>query len=87
MLVAKMVREIGPHAHEWKLVGVDASGEKYEQCELCGTRRCLYRPRFDAYRQDWLNYHEDWEPEAAAEMEVEEIEVPKRKPGRPRKNT
>lgn len=84
------VREIGPHEHEWTKVGVDAEGEEYQQCARCDARRNVTRPRFEAKRQDWLNYLEPWAPLATqpepVEPEPEPVpEPPKRKPGRPRK--
>lgn len=86
------VREIGPHVHEWVKVGVDAEGEEYQQCARCDARRNVTRARFEAKRQDWLNYLEPWSPEAAPIVAaapipepVEAPDPPKRKPGRPRK--
>lgn len=82
------VRSVGPHAHVWAEVGRDAQGEIYRECSECGARSCTYRARFDAQRQDWLDYREDWSaaPEPAPEPEDDDPELAKRKPGRPRKS-
>lgn len=83
--------DVGPHQHEWVVVGRDAMGEEYQQCRICDARRCVTRPRFEASRQDWLNYREDWAPATLPESEptpdpVVADEPVKRKAGRPRKN-
>lgn len=85
------VRNVGPHVHTWVEVGRDAQGEIYRECSFCGARSVAYRARFEALRQDWLNYREDWAaapepaPEPVPEPEDDEPEPVKRKPGRPRK--
>lgn len=88
------VRAVGPHVHTWVEIGRDAQGEVYRECSFCGARSCVHRARFEAFRQDWLNYREDWAPVAApspepdpeAGPEDDEPEPVKRKPGRPRKS-
>jgi hypothetical protein len=88
--------DVGPHPHQWQLVGRDAEGEIYEVCTVCNARRCVHRPRYEARRQDWLEYREAWEPEIGPTPEPgqqapelgggdEDPEPARRGPGRPRK--
>lgn len=94
------VRNVGPHPHEWKNVGTDARGEVYQECTVCGTRRCLRGARFEALRFDWLEGTAPWllseekaepaktadETKAPVTDEDDDAEPTKRKPGRPRKS-
>ncbi len=92
--------DVGPHQHDWREIGRDGQGEIYRQCRICDARSCVTRPRFQALRQDWLEYREPWVPDAEAAPAPVTIEPPppiaaavvapepppvKRGPGRPRK--
>lgn len=51
---ADHIREIGPHPHEWRMIGRDGAGEVYDECLLCGTRRTTAAEHSRAQRRDWL---------------------------------
>ena len=80
------IREIGPHSHRWSLVGRDPTGESYQECIDCGTRRATSGDLAGARRQDWLQGGE-WEPKAEEGEQGghEDFTFPRRR-GRPPKN-
>ncbi len=79
------IKTIGPHQHSWQHVGRDGSGEVYEVCSACGTRRAQSGDLVNAKRQDWL-HGGPWDQAASEpENETEAFAFP-RKRGRPPKN-